>query len=83
MQSNLSIKRNLATKIKKLAAEGLSFRQIEKKLGCSKGSISYHLSKGQKEKALERQQKYKATFQVPREVYLAEILARKYSGSKS
>ncbi|MBT4258451.1 MAG: hypothetical protein HOD90_00905, partial [Nitrospina sp.] len=55
MQSNQSIKRNLAAKIKELAAKGYSFRKIEKKLGCSKGAISYHLSKGQKEKALDRQ----------------------------
>ena len=73
MQNNQSIKRNLADKIKKLYAKGYSFRKIEKKLGCSKGAISYHISKGQKKKALERQRKYKATFQLPRAVYLASV----------
>ena len=74
MINNKSIKRNLPAKIKKLAAKGYSFRQIEKKLGCSKGAISYHLSKGQKEKALKRQRVYKATFQLPRTVYLASVV---------
>ena len=76
MQSIKSKKRNLAAKIKKLAADGYSFRKIEKKLGCSKGAISYHLSKGQKEKALARQRAYKATFQLPRAVYLASVMKR-------
>lgn len=74
MRNNQSIKRNLVLQIKKLAAKGYSFRKIEKKLGCSKGAISYHLSKGQKKKALARQRKYKATFQLPRAVYLASIV---------
>ena len=63
-------------KIKKLADKGYSFRKIEKKLGCSKGAISYHLSKGQKEKALARQKAYKATFQLPRAVYLASVIRK-------
>lgn len=33
---------------------GYSYRQIESKLGCSKGTISYHCGKGQKEKYIER-----------------------------
>ena len=74
MQNNKSIKRNLAAKIKKLAAKGYSFRKIEKKLGCSKGAISYHLSKGQIQKALDRQRVYKATFQLPRAVYFASVV---------
>ena len=36
--------------ILKLRAEGKSYRQIEKELGCSKGTISYHLGVGQKNK---------------------------------
>ena len=78
MRNKKSIKRNLAAKIKKLAAKGYSFRKIEKKLGCSKGAISYHLSKGQKKKALERQRIYKATFQLPREVYLASVVKEEH-----
>jgi len=74
MRNNKSIKRNLAERIKKLHARGFSFRKIEKKLGCSKGAISYHISKGQKKKALARQRKYKSTFQLPRAVYLASVM---------
>jgi len=76
MQNKKSIKRNLAEKIKKLADKGYSFRKIEKKLGCSKGAISYHLSRGQKKKALDRQREYKATFQLPRAVYLASVVRK-------
>ena len=55
MQNNASIKRNLGQKIKDLAKAGWSYRKIKRKLGCSKGTISYHLGKGQKKKALARQ----------------------------
>ena len=37
-------------KIYELRAKGYSYRMIEKELGCSKGTISYHLGAGQKEK---------------------------------
>ena len=57
MQNHISVKRNLGNRIHSLADKGLSYRQIEKKLGCSKGAISYHLGKGQKEKAALRLQK--------------------------
>ena len=40
--------------ILKLASEGKSYREIEKILGCSKGTISYHLGQGQVEKYNER-----------------------------
>lgn len=36
--------------ILKLRAEGLSYSQIASKLGCSKGTVSYHIGFGQKEK---------------------------------
>ena len=55
MQNDKSKKRNLGARIKALAEQGLSYRKIEKKLGCSKGAIAYHLGKGQKKKALARQ----------------------------
>ena len=32
---------------------GKSYRQIQKELGCSKGTIAYHLGTGQKEKVLK------------------------------
>lgn len=42
---------SLGSKINKLREEGLSYKQIVKKLNCSLGSVSYHLGDGQKEKA--------------------------------
>lgn len=41
--------------ILKLAAEGKSYSEIQKELGCSKGTIAYHLGEGQKEKVAKRQ----------------------------
>jgi transposase len=41
--------------ILKLYAKGKSYREIQKILGCSKGTIAYHLGAGQKEKTLARQ----------------------------
>ena len=40
--------------ILKLHGEGKSYRQIQKILGCSKGTIAYHLGQGQKEKTRAR-----------------------------
>jgi 5-methylcytosine-specific restriction endonuclease McrA len=47
----------LGEKILKLRDEGLSYRQIEVRLGCSKGTISYHCGSGQKGKTLARTRK--------------------------
>ena len=38
--------------ILRLREMGLSYRKIEERLGCSKGTISYHCGTGQKEKTL-------------------------------
>ena len=70
MQNEASKKRNLGGKIKALAEQGYSYRKIQKKLGCSRGAIAYHLGKGQKQKALNRQEKYKGGFQMSRPQYL-------------
>ena len=43
--------------ILRLRAEGKSYREIESELGCSKGTIAYHLGEGQKEKTLKRNAK--------------------------
>ena len=40
--------------ILKLKSQGKSYRQIQAILGCSKGTISYHLGEGQKQKTRER-----------------------------
>jgi len=39
----------------RLGKEGKSYREIQRILGCSKGTIAYHLGMGQKEKTLGRQ----------------------------
>jgi IS30 family transposase len=36
--------------ILRLRAEGMSYNQIAEQLGCSKGTVSYHIGFGQKEK---------------------------------
>lgn len=43
--------------ILKLREEGKSYNQIQEILNCSKGTISYHCGKGQKDKAQKRQRK--------------------------
>lgn len=40
--------------ILRLRAEGKSYREIQKILNCSKGTIAYHLGNGQKEKTFQR-----------------------------
>jgi len=42
--------------ILKLRAEGLSYKQICEKIGCSKAVVSYHCGEGQKEKNKKRTQ---------------------------
>jgi 5-methylcytosine-specific restriction endonuclease McrA len=48
---------NLGQKILKLREQGKSYKQIKDKLGCSKGTISYHCGKGQKLKNAQRNKK--------------------------
>jgi len=43
--------------ILKLKSEGKSYKEIQKVLGCSKGTISYHCGDGQKEKTKIRRDK--------------------------
>lgn len=40
--------------ILKLRSEGKTYNEIQKILGCSKGTIAYHVGHGQKQKALKR-----------------------------
>jgi 5-methylcytosine-specific restriction endonuclease McrA len=44
----------LGPKIKALREQGFSYIDIQNTLNCSKGTISYHLGKGQKEKTKKR-----------------------------
>jgi transposase len=60
MRNDTSRLRGLGEQIIKLAKKGMSYRQIQKELGCSKSTIAYHLGKGQKEKAYLRMKKSKA-----------------------
>ena len=57
MRNDASIERGLKEDIIDFAEKGLSYRQIQAKLGCSKSTIAYHLGKGQKEKAKARRDK--------------------------
>jgi len=41
----------------RLRAEGKSYNEIQKLLGCSKGTIAYHCGSGQKDKTKKRQNK--------------------------
>jgi 5-methylcytosine-specific restriction endonuclease McrA len=43
--------------ILKLKSEGKSYKEIQEILGCSKGTISYHCGRGQKEKTKARRDK--------------------------
>lgn len=48
-------------KIIQLRREGKSYRDIQLELGCSRGTISYHCGKGQKEKTINRYRSYRKT----------------------
>ncbi len=52
--------KKVKARILELKAEGKTYLQIQKELGCSKGTISYHLGVGQKEKTKNRVRKSKA-----------------------
>lgn len=45
---------SLGNQIRRMRDQGASYREISEALTCSKGTISYHLGAGQKEKTLER-----------------------------
>lgn len=51
----------LSEQIKELASDGKSYREIQSILGCSKGTISYHLGEGQVEKNRQRRQHHRNT----------------------
>lgn len=49
----------LKEQILQLREDGLTYRQIERELGCSKSTIAYYLSKGTKAKVLQRQKDHR------------------------
>lgn len=55
--------------ILRLRQEGLSYKEISERLGCSKGTISYHLGEGQKEKTAERTRAWRESNQGQRRLY--------------
>ena len=48
------MKKTLKEQILELKDQGYSYNQIKEKLGCSKGTIAYHIGIGQKDKTIER-----------------------------
>ena len=59
MRTNTSKLGGMETKIKTLRKKGLTYNEIKEKLKCSKGTISYHLGRGQKKKSYERTREIK------------------------
>jgi 5-methylcytosine-specific restriction endonuclease McrA len=55
------VDKGLGPKIRSLREAGMSYTEIQRTLGCSKGSISYHLGVGQKEKTKARQRSNRAS----------------------
>lgn len=49
----------LKQKIQEAKEQGMSYNQIAEKLGCSKGTVSYHLSKEQRDKTLKRKREWR------------------------
>ena len=54
------MKKDHKDKIIALHKEGKSYSEIQKILGCSKGTISYHLGSGQKEKSATTRNRLRA-----------------------
>ena len=52
-RTQVSIERGIGDKVTILRQQGKNYREICKELNISKGTVSYHLGKGQKEKTKE------------------------------
>ena len=52
--------KNLKPKIIELKEKGYSYNKIVAELGCAKSTVSYHLGKNQKKKALSRKRVYRS-----------------------
>lgn len=69
-------------KILELRAKGYSYGQIQAELGCSKGTVSFHIGKGQKDKyASRRRKRYKVSHPCQRK--LERFCHTKYSTKKN
>lgn len=73
----------MKSKILELRSQGKSYREIQKELGCSKSTISYHCGDGQKEKTKERTQKNRDNNSLLRKVENFKTKARKGIINKS
>lgn len=59
-QKGSTRKQSVKLQILELNAQGKTYTEIQKTLGCSKGTIAYHLGAGQKEKTRARSRVWKA-----------------------
>ena len=59
MRTNLSVKEGKPERILELRKRGYSYNEIKAKTGYSKGTISYHVGEGQKEKTKTRTEKFR------------------------
>lgn len=64
----------LSENIFRLRSEGKTYKEIQDALGCSKGTISYHLGEGQKAKFKARRDKDRATLagSITKKIYAFE-----------
>ena len=56
-------------KILQLRSEGKSYSEIQKELNCSRGTISYHCGKGQKEKTNIRRKSHLSSYPLAKKIY--------------
>lgn len=74
--------KGLGAKILELYDKGFSYREIEERLGCSKGSVSYHCGIGQKEKTLNNQRRNRKSDVLKTKVQRFVATKSKYTSSK-
>lgn len=70
---------SLKERILELKVKGYSYQQIQKNLGCSKSTISYHLGKNQKQKAIDRVKKQR---KLNPWIHKTERFLQQYDGEK-
>lgn len=72
----------LHKEIIKLKEQGYSYAQIKNELKCSKGTISYYLGKGQKEKHRKRQKKHRSENSLQWKIYAFRSYSRQQGSKK-
>lgn len=76
LEVQIKMNKGLGAKILELRSQGFSYRDIENKLGCSKGLVSYHCGVGQKEKTLNNQRRN-------RKSDILRVKVQRFVGTKS